>query len=345
MSDLQSSTSSLSRTNPFFSIVVVNYNAGAMLAHVMTALSEQTYRHFEVIVIDNNSQDDSWRATENLPFPCRLVRLNDNTGFAAANNLAVKHHVRGDWLFLLNPDAFPEPDCLERVARGIDDYPTVDCFGCALINARHPDRLDGLGDAYHVSGLHWRQGHGAPCTTTPTDPQAIFSACAAAAAYRTAVYRQLGGFDESYFAYSEDVDLGFRLRLAGGQALLLPQARVHHVGSGITGRSSDFSIYHGHRNLTWTFIKNVPGPLLPLLLPLHLVMIVCLAIVFAATGRFEPYIRAKTDAASRIGHAWRQRKVIQNARVCSCMDLLRLMSWLPRSIQVRAPVRYESTTL
>ncbi len=344
MNDLQSGTNNPSRVNPFFSVIIVNYNAGAMLTRVMSALSGQTYRHFEVIVIDNNSQDHSWCATENLPFPCRLVRLQENTGFAAANNLAVREHAQGDWLFLLNPDAFPEPDCLETVARGINFFPTINCFGCALISARQPDRLDGLGDAYHVSGLHWRQGHGDSYRTTPTDPKEIFSACAAAAVYRTTVFRQLGGFDETYFAYSEDVDLGFRLRLAGGQTLLLPQARVHHVGSGITGRSSDFSIYHGHRNLTWTFIKNVPGPLLPLLLPLHLAMIFCLAIVFAATGRFWPYFRAKTDAFSRIGHAWGQRKTIQNTRVCSCMDLLRLMSWLPRSIQVRAPVRYENTT-
>jgi GT2 family glycosyltransferase len=320
---------------PFFSVVIVNYNAGDMLLKVMSALAQQTYKNFEVIVVDNNSQDDSWRAAENLPFPCRLVRLNHNIGFAAANNLAVKNHVHGEWLFLLNPDAYPEPECLAAIVKNINQI-DVDCFSCVLINANQPTQLDGLGDAYHISGLHWRNGHGAPCCIMPAYPVEVFSACAAAAIYRTGTYRRLGGFDETYFAYSEDVDLGFRLRLAGGKSVLLPDAKVHHVGSGITGRSSDFSIYHGHRNLTWTFLKNVPGPLILILLPVHLLMIFYLGFFFATSGRFRLYMRAKADAFKRIHSMLARRKEIQQTRTCSCLDLLRMMSWLPRSFAAKA---------
>lgn len=317
--------------NPFFSIVIVNYNAGEMLFNVMSALAKQTYRNFEVVVIDNNSQDDSWRATENLPFPCRLVQLSSNIGFAAANNFAVKNHVNGEWLFLLNPDAYPEPKCLEAIVRNINQVANVDCFACTLIDANQPTQLDGMGDTYHISGLHWRTGHGAPCNIAPIHPIEVFSACAAAAIYRTETYRQLGGFDETYFAYSEDVDLGFRLRLAGGASLLLPDAKVHHVGSGTTRRSSNFSVYHGHRNLTWTFIKNVPSPLMLFLLPIHLAMIFYMGFFFAASGRFGLYMRAKMDAFKQIGPQLAKRKEIQSKRTCSCLDLLRMMSWRPRS--------------
>jgi GT2 family glycosyltransferase len=147
----------------------------------------------------------------------------------------------------------------------------------------------------------------------------------------------LGGFDETYFAYSEDVDLGFRLRLAGGKSLLLPDARVHHVGSGITGRSSDFAVYHGHRNLTWTFIKNMPGPLVIFLLPIHLMMILFLGFFFAAGGRSGTYTRAKIDALKQIGPQLVQRKKIQSERRCSCLDLLQIMSWRPRSFFINSP--------
>lgn len=315
---------------PYFSIVIVNYNAGAMLARVMSSLEQQTYKNFEVIVIDNNSHDASWHATENSTFPCRLVRLSENIGFAAANNFAVKNYVHGEWLFLLNPDAYPEMECLEVIEQNIQYRPDVECFACSLINANEPSQLDGLGDAYHISGLHWRTAHGAPCTMTPIHPVEVFSACAAAAVYRTETYRRLDGFDEAYFAYSEDVDLGFRLRLLGGTSLLLPNARVHHVGSGITGQSSDFSIYHGHRNLTWTFIKNIPNPLLPFLFPVHLAMIVYMALFFAASGHFALYMRAKIDAFKQIAPQLAKRKKIQHERTCSSLDLLRMMSWLPR---------------
>lgn len=329
--------------SPFFSVVIVNYNAGAMLANVMSALSKQTYKNFEVVVIDNNSRDDSWRAAENLPFPCRLVRLSSNTGFASANNFAVKNHVNAEWLFLLNPDAYPEPECLEIAVQNISQTPGIDCFACSLIDANDPSRLDGLGDTYHISGLHWRTGHGALCDITPTHPVEVFSACAAAAIYRTETYRQLGGFDETYFAYSEDVDLGFRLRLIEGKSLLLPNARVHHVGSAITGRSSDFSVYHGHRNLTWTFIKNVPAPLIFILLPVHLAMILYMGCFFAASGRLGLYMRTKIDAFKHIRPLLAQRKVIQSKRTCSCLNLLQMMSWLPRKSFTKVSVKQENT--
>ncbi|MBX3615831.1 glycosyltransferase family 2 protein [Nitrosomonas sp.] len=331
-------------SNPFFSIVIVNYNAGAMLTNVMSTLSKQTYKNFEVIVVDNNSQDNSWRAAENLPFSCQLVRLSNNTGFASANNLAVKDHVKGEWLFLLNPDAYPEPECLEEIIKNINRIPNVDCFACALIDANKPSRLDGLGDTYHISGLHWRTGHGYPCDITPKHPIEIFSACAAAAIYRTETFRQLGGFDETYFAYSEDVDLGFRLRLIGGKSLLLPNAKVHHVGSGITGSSSDFSVYHGHRNLTWTFIKNMPSPLIFIFLPIHLAMIFYVGFFYAASGRFGLYLQAKIDAFQQIGSLLEQRKKIQSRRICSCISLLQMMVWSPRKAFIKASTKQKNTT-
>lgn len=315
---------------PYFSIVIVNYNSGSMLSQVMSALSQQTFKNFEVIVVDNHSADASWEATENTAFPCELVRLEENIGFAAANNLAVASHTHAEWIFLLNPDAYPEPDCLEIIAQHIRQKPDIDCFGCTLIDANNPTRLDGIGDSYHVSGLHWRHAHGLPRTLTPTKSLEIFSACAAAAIYRSTTFQKLGGFDESYFAYSEDVDLGFRLRLAGYKCLLIPEARVHHVGSGITGKSSHFSIYHGHRNLTWTFFKNIPAPLIPFLLPIHFCMIVLVGVKFILTGQFKSYACAKRDAFRDLKHHLEKRKHIQKNRRCSCFELLHLMSWLPR---------------
>ena len=317
--------------NPLITIVVINYNSGKMLSEAMTALAKQTFSDFEVVVMDNHSTDESWQAAEQTPFPCRLVRLGQNIGFAAANNLAIANHVQGDWIFFLNPDAYPEPDCLEKIITSIIEMPEIDCFACTLINANQPALLDGIGDIYHVSGLHWRHGHGSNRAIIPAAPMEVFSACAAAAVYRTSTFRQLGGFDESYFAYSEDVDLGFRLRLAGGVCILLPDARVHHVGSGITGRSSDFSIYYGHRNLTWTFIKNTPSFLLFFLLPIHLAMTVYVGFTFAIAGRFRPYAQAKWDAFRQLGPRLTKRKKIQHRRICSCLDLLRIMCWFPRS--------------
>ena len=95
----------------------------------------------------------------------------------------------------------------------------------------------------------------------------------------------MGGFDEDYFSYHEDVDLGFRLRLRGLNCVLVPQAIVHHVGSASTGKKSDFSIYYGHRNLVWTFFKDMPSTLFWLYLPLHIVTNIFFLIYFTFKGK------------------------------------------------------------
>ena len=130
--------------------------------------------------------------------------------------------------------------------------------------------LDGTGDAYHMSGLVWRMGHGMPVSSDTGKDYEVFSPCAAVAFYRRSAMQKIGGFDEEYFCYVEDVDLGFRLRLAGFRCLYVPKSVAHHVGSGATGgQHSDFAAYHGHRNLVWTFVKDMPGILFWALLPLH----------------------------------------------------------------------------
>ena len=117
---------------------------------------------------------------------------------------------------------------------------------------------------YHVSGLPWRHGHGLPRDRVPEANvgRPVFSACAAAALYRRADWINAGGLDERFFCYAEDVDLGFRLQLLGRQCWYEPGAVALHVGGAASGKSSAFAVYHGHRNLEWAFLKNMPSSLL-----------------------------------------------------------------------------------
>lgn len=115
--------------------------------------------------------------------------------------------------------------------------------------AERSDRLDGIGDVYHLSGLVWRNGYGAALRPDYERGMEIFSACAGAALYRRAALSAIGGFDKGYFCYVEDVDLGFKLRLAGNRAMYVQDAVVRHIGSVSTGGvHSDFAVYYGHRN-------------------------------------------------------------------------------------------------
>jgi GT2 family glycosyltransferase len=257
-----------------------------------------------------------------------LIELDLNAGFARGNNLAIEAaSVESEWIALINPDAFVEPRWLEELLLAAETNPGFDVFGSKLLNAVDPTLQDGAGDAYHISGLVWRVGHGMPLPVFTENQSEIFSACAAAALYRRSALRQIGGFDEDYFCYVEDVDLGFRLRLAGYRCLYVPESVALHVGSGTTGgQHSDFALYHGHRNLVWTYVKNMPGMMFWLLLPLHILLNWVTIISFVFRGKGKVILRAKRDALLGLPKMWRKRQLIQKNRVASkagiwqCLD-------------------------
>ena len=254
-------------------VVIVNWQSSEYLDKCLKRLAGQSTVPDRVVVVDN-SQDLLEEKFERTGLPnLRIIRPGRNLGFAAANNLGAQYGAGCDWLALLNPDAFPHKNWLSNLLRAAKENPEFSFFGCKLVKSGSSGILDGIGDAYHTSGLVWRQGHGLAETDQALAPREIFSPCAAAALYRLDAFSRVGGFDESYFCFSEDVDLGFRLRLAGSiRCLYVPDAVADHVGSGVTGKHSDFSVYHGHRNLVWTFMKDMPGPVLVGYLPQHLLL-------------------------------------------------------------------------
>lgn len=251
-------------------VIVVAYNSGAYLQSCIDSLASQTFDDFEAVIADNASEDDS---VERLRLPDARFRVADmgrNIGFAAANNL-VAAKSEAEFLALLNPDAQAEPTWLEALVGAAYQHPNAAAIGSVQRRIEEPEILDGLGDVWHAAGLAWRGGEGRRAPSTLADGE-IFGPCAAAALYRREDFLALGGFDERYFCYCEDIDLAYRLRLAGKTSLRASAAVVLHAGSGITGRSSEFSLFHGHRNRIWTFLKNTPGELFPMLLVYKLLL-------------------------------------------------------------------------
>jgi GT2 family glycosyltransferase len=312
---------------PKVSVIIVNWNGERFLERCLAALMVQTVKPHEVIVLDNASTDGSLEIVRRFPF-VRLMALDQNTGFARGNNLAVAEtDCKSEWIALLNPDAFAEPNWVEALLNAALEHPDYDVFGCKQLVAAQPRLLDGSGDIYHMSGLPWRRGSGQPVTKGSETGGEIFAPCAAAALYRRRAFIEVGGFDEDYFCYIEDVDLGFRLRLAGYRCLYVSEAVIAHMGSGTTGGSgSDFSLYHSHRNLVWTYLKNMPGILFWLLLPLHFGLNLTSVFWFAIKhGKGRLIWNAKWAALIAFPKMWRKRKIIQSCRVVSILAVWRVL--------------------
>ncbi len=311
--------------NTRVTVIVVNWNSGGLLGRCLDHLSRQTVPA-TVLVLDNASSDRSEVSAEARGLAVRLVRMPSNLGFAAANNIGIRDSST-EFVALLNPDAFPEPDWLASLIGEADRFPGAAAFGSRQLRDQLDGILDGIGDTYHWTGAARREAHGVRQQARHLLGKEIFSPCAAAALYRREAVLAAGGFDEAYFCYMEDVDLGFRLRLAGHACRYVPSAVVAHVGSATTGgRGSNFSVYHGHRNLVWTFLKNMPGPLLALLLPLHLMLNLVELVWFSSRGQARTIWRAKRDAWRGLSAVWKKRRTTQAGRRASYRDIWRVLS-------------------
>lgn len=328
-------------------VIVLNYNSGNYLTRCLVALDEQNCDDYRVIVADNNSDDESFKIARssfkdgNSPGKSRFrfIEFAENTGFARGNNLMIDD-VSTPLVALLNPDALPEPGWLRALVSAAQRYPGAAMFGSTQISLADPSRLDGVGDNYLAAGIPWRGGFGWPVEEAPREGE-VFSPCAAAAMYRTQAFRSVGGFDEAFFCYVEDVDLGFRLRLAGASCIQVADAVVRHAG-GVSSASGGggFARYHGTRNMIWTFVKNMPGPLFWPLAPVHLAALAVLTVKGFVRGEGRVILRAIGDAFIDLPRVWRQRREIVRGRRASLLEIASALVWNPIRYRRRAPVRF-----
>lgn len=327
------------KTTPTVSVLVVNYNAGSLLGTNLRALAGQTFTGFEVLIVDNASTDGSPVLAQSVVAQdTRFLFkfLDRNIGFAAGNNL-LANVAKGTWLALLNPDAIPAPDWLEQLLKATRRHPTTTMFGSTQLDAANSERLDGAGDHYLAIGFPWRGGHGWPVSALPPEGE-VFSPCGAACLIQAHAFREVNGFDERFFCYVEDVDLGFRLRLRGHHCIQVPGAKVSHVGgtSSIAGGSS-FARRHGTRNLIWCFVKCMPWVLFWPLLPLHFLALAFLMLRATASGMAYPVGKGIIEGLLGVPSMWNSRCVEQRKRYVSWRRVAAALSWNPLIYRRHAP--------
>ncbi|WP_374575323.1 glycosyltransferase family 2 protein [Phenylobacterium sp.] len=322
---------------PAASVVIVAYNSADTLNACVERLMAQTFANFELILVDNASPQGEAQTVAAAHPQARLIENGANLGFAAAVNIGAKA-ARGRWLVLLNPDAFPAPDWLEallRAARRRSDYRS---FTSRQLMDDDPSVLDGLGDVMSGPCIPYRGGYMTPDPKNTPEGE-VFSPCGGAMMIETRLFQDLGGFDETFFCYCEDVDLGYRLQLAGESTLIVPDAVVRHVGSASSGGpKSDFAVFHGTRNRFWVLVKDTPALLLPLVLPLHVLAVALIATRRANKDRAPAMWRGLKAGVKGLPQVLRTRRAVQAARRASTWTVARAMTWNPADLRGRRPV-------
>lgn len=249
-------------SSPRVSVLIVNWNGRQHLTECLDSLAVQSFRDFEVVLVDNGSVDGSIDYVRGTYPWVKLVALTANTGFAEGNNIAFAH-AAGEYLVTLNNDTRVDPSWLQVLVTVADEHPEVGMVGSRICTYVDPERLDSLGVRICADGMSrgaLRGARFADLGCPALVPILLPSACAAL--YRRAMVERIGFFDSAFFAYCEDTDLGLRGRLAGWGALLASDAVVLHKYSQTGGAISPFKLRLVERNHYWVALKTFPLPLL-----------------------------------------------------------------------------------
>jgi GT2 family glycosyltransferase len=271
---------------PLVSVVIPTYEGVSMLRPCLAALQAQTLVEHETIVVDNASSD-STRELVREQFPeVRLVELEANVGFGVAVNAGARI-AAGEYLALLNNDTLPRRDWLAELVACAKRHPAAASIAPKILRRDDSAVIDGAGDCLTLALKAYRRGLGQRDDGRFSDEEQVFSATGTACLWRAEVFRRLGGFDESYFAYYEDVDLGFRARLAGYECWFAPRAVVLHESAGTSRGASwpTFESFHSVRNRWLMIAKDAPARWLAL--NLHRILVAELISLARALMRGE----------------------------------------------------------
>jgi GT2 family glycosyltransferase len=245
------------------SVIVPSLNGAHLLPACLDSLAGQSYANLEVIVADGASRDGTAELLSQRYPSVRLLRLTRNLGFAGNVNAGLRA-ARGDVLCLLNNDAQADPDWVAACAQVLGLHPEAGSVAARVLYA-DGRTINSAGDEFGLDGAPRQRGNGAadgPMWHTRTT---VFGASGGAAAYRRAMFEDVGLFDDRFFMYLEDVDLAFRAQLRGWSCWYEPAARVRHIG-GASGGGKLESFYNG-RNLIRLLAKDLPDGLVRCMLP------------------------------------------------------------------------------
>lgn len=232
-------------------VVVPNYNGAHLLPETLAALRAQDAPELEVIVVDNGSSDGSLEMLGAEP-QVRVLALRKNTGFAGAANAGVRASERR-WVVVLNSDARPQRGWLTALLAHVEDS-DVWAWGSVLVDPQ--GMIESAGDGWRHGTSAYKLLEGRSLDLLPQEPYEVFAVPGAAPMFRRDVFVELGGFDERFFLYYEDIDLAWRARLRGYRAVLIPDAHVvHELGAS----SRPFRTwFHIARNSLWCGVRNPP---------------------------------------------------------------------------------------
>lgn len=306
------------------SIILLAYNSKSDLEECIPSLESQSYKDYEIIVMDNSPNNDVQNfVSKNYP-DIKYVKNNSNIGYPAGNNNGLKY-AKGKYIIVVNPDTVADNEWLNQLIKPLENNAEVAITNSKVLLYHYQDLVNTFSNYCHFTGLDFCKGLGEPSSlySKPSEAGAI-SGCSFAT--RRDVFEEIGGFDPDFFLYMEDVDLAWRVRLAGYKILAVPSSIIYHKYELSIGAWKN---YYLERNRYQMLLKNYSLKMLILIFPAILVAEI---ITWGhAILQGLPYIKSKLDAywwvLTNIPGIIEKRKQIQNNRKISDKEFIELLEW------------------
>lgn len=247
----------MQKYNPILSIIIPNWNGINLLKTCLLSLQKQTFKNFEVAVVDNGSTDNSIEYIKKNYPKVKIIQLSRNMGFASAVNIGIKK-TSSRYIILLNNDTEMDKNCVKYLAAAAENHSEVGMVAAKIKNFYHRNIIDNAGDEVDIVGHSFTKGTGKKDGPAFNNPGYIFLVTGGGALFKREVFKKIGYFDDSYFFYMEDVDFSLRVQLAGFKAWYEPKAVIYHIRMATSSKNMAMVEPICFRNMTMNIIKDYP---------------------------------------------------------------------------------------
>lgn len=318
----------------YISIIIVNWNGRKWLKDCLDSLKKQTYKKFEIILVDNASTDDSVSFIKKHYPKVNIVQNKTNRGFAGGNNDGLKV-AKGEYILLLNNDTWSPPNFLKNFIKAFDEIPQAGCVQSKMVLLSNPKKLDVAGAYWTDSSFLYHYGFGKNANRPEYNKtMPFFSNKGASVMILRKVIDEFGLFDDDFWLYYEETDFCHRLWLAGYECWYYPKAVVHHAGGGTTFRFDNNLIqFHNFKNKLMSFLKNFETKSLVTIIPTYLLLNIGISFIWLFQGKpkhFAALYKSFWWNMIHFNKTLKKRREIQKLRKKTDVEIFNITKKNPR---------------
>ena len=297
--------------------IIPNWNGQDYLATCIDSLLKQTIEH-TIVVIENGSEDASDEILAGYGNKIVVLKQTKNLGFAGGVNVGIKYAIDNnyDFVALFNNDAIADKDWLKEMLGSFNKSPDIMIATPAILKA-DKKHLDALGTSYSIFGAPFPRFRNQQFDEISAEPEYVFGGAGGASLYKVELFKEVGLFDEDFFAYYEEDDINFRSQLAGYKILTVPSSKVYHAVGGTSGKIRGFTAKQTAQNFWYLYTKNMPGWLYFKYLPLASVWYLLMFINRTKNGLFVYFMKGFLASLVNLPKTFAKRRLVQKNRKVS----------------------------